>query len=142
MFIFTCQLWPKILLFFGPTSNKLDNQTDTTEQIDQDPRTTLTRLIWSSLNSYLATPPIARIVSVKNLRATPKWLPRFFFMFSAYVFLFLNCLGMEPHTVWSGSIWIKVKKHGLLLPLHQRTYSRGPESALIIPPFRPKFTYL
>ena len=44
-------------------------------------------------------------------------------------------------TVWQEQIWIKVKKSWLLLPQHQSTYPRGPESASIeIPPFRPKFT--
>ena len=43
-------------------------------------------------------------------------------------------------TVWSEPIWIKVKKSWLLLPQHQSTYARGPESVSIeIPPFRPHF---
>ena len=45
-------------------------------------------------------------------------------------------------TVWPEPICIKVKKSWILLPQHQSTYPRGPESASIeIPPFRPKFTY-
>ena len=56
--------------FEDPPSKEFHNRTDTTKHIDQsDPRTTLTRLIWSSLNSYLATPPIPKIICVKNWRA-------------------------------------------------------------------------
>ena len=43
-------------------------------------------------------------------------------------------------TVWPEPIWINVKKSWLLLPQHQSTYPRGPESVSIeIPPFRPHF---
>ena len=43
-------------------------------------------------------------------------------------------------TVWPEPIWIKVKSSRLLLPQHQSTYLRGPESTLIeILLFRPHF---
>ena len=43
-------------------------------------------------------------------------------------------------TVWLEPIWKKVNTSQLLLPQHQSTYPRGPESASIeIPPFRPHF---
>ena len=44
-------------------------------------------------------------------------------------------------TVWPEPIWKKVDTSQLLLPQHQSTCPRGPESASIeIPPFRPKFS--
>ena len=44
-------------------------------------------------------------------------------------------------TVCPEPIWIKVNCRWQLLPQHQTTYLRGPESASIeIPPFRPHFT--
>ena len=47
-----------------------------------------------------------------------------------------NCIA----TVWPEPIWIKVNSSWLLLPQHQSTYLRGPESASIeIPPFRAHF---
>ena len=43
-------------------------------------------------------------------------------------------------TVWPEPIWKKIKTSRILLPQHQSTYPRGPESASIeIPTFRPHF---
>ena len=43
-------------------------------------------------------------------------------------------------TVWPEPIWIKVTSWWQILPQHQSTYLRGPESASIeIPSFRPHF---
>ena len=43
-------------------------------------------------------------------------------------------------TVWPEPIWIKVKKSWLLLPHHQSTYPRGPESSFTMFTFRRIFT--
>ena len=44
------------------------------------------------------------------------------------------------NTVRPEPIWVKVKKSWLLLPQHQSTYPRCPESVSIeIPPFKPQF---
>ena len=46
---------------------------------------------------------------------------------------------MHPHSMARANLK-KVNTSQLLLPQHQNTYPRGPESASIkIPPFRPKF---
>ena len=57
------------------------------------------------------------------------------------IFDFIYDQNFKLDTVWPKPTWIKVKKSWLLLPLHQSTYPRGPESAsIVIPPFKPKFT--
>ena len=77
-----------ILLFRTHHQRNSTTELTTEDWRRRDPRTTLTRLIWSRLNSYLATPPIAKMICVKNGRATPKQLPKcFFHVFSIFVFI-------------------------------------------------------
>ena len=62
------------------------------------------------------------------------------FIMGLLVGFMIGLVGVSLGTVWPELIWIKAKKSWLLLPQHQSTYQRGPESVSIeIPPFRPHF---
>ena len=83
MFIF----W-QISCYLEPTIKEIPRPNWLLKTEDDETLGQLWRLIWSRLNSYLATPPIAKMICVKNGRATPKQLPKcFFHVFSIFVFI-------------------------------------------------------
>ena len=72
---------------------------------------------------------------------------RFQYLNQIQIFLWISWVGPKlcfmSSTVWPEKIWIKVKKSWLLLPQHQSSYPRGPESASIeIPPFQTQICLL
>ena len=97
------------------------------------------------LSSAASSGPTEHVRSVGQMFA--KYLLLIYFFLDKKNYSTILLFGIDCHpktncqslTVWPEPTWIK--KSWLLLPQHQSTYPRGPESASIeIPPFRPKFT--